>query len=109
VKRTRQIRFSRTDETRRASNAKTLNHDCDRNNQRLLDSAFSRNVSGDGKRETDVKKWEYKVVHVKKLAGEAKDLDGIVSGLEASLNDLGASGWEVCLEINGGVILKRLQ
>ncbi len=55
------------------------------------------------------KKWEYKVVHVKKLAGEAKDLDGIVTGLEASLNDLGASGWEVCLEINGGVILKRLQ
>ncbi|HEY4263615.1 MAG TPA: hypothetical protein VGM98_25855 [Schlesneria sp.] len=53
------------------------------------------------------KKWEYKVVHIKKLAGEAKDLDGIVTGVEASLNDLGASGWEVCLEINGGVILKR--
>lgn len=53
------------------------------------------------------KKWEYKVVHIKKLAGEAKDLDGIVTGLESSLNELGASGWEVCLEINGGVVLKR--
>ena len=52
-------------------------------------------------------KWEYKVCHVRKLVGEFENLDDIVSGLETSLNDLGANGWELCLEINGGVILKR--
>lgn len=55
------------------------------------------------------RKWEYKVVHIKKLVGEVKDLDGNVTGLEASLNDLGINGWEVCLDINGGIVLKRPQ
>ena len=55
------------------------------------------------------RKWEYKVVHITKLAGDAKDLDGILTGLEKSLNDLGAGGWELCLEIHDGVVLKRLQ
>ena len=59
-------------------------------------------------------KWEYKVIYInnlvgENLVGEARNLDAIVAGLETSLNDLGASGWELCLEINGGVILKRLR
>ena len=55
------------------------------------------------------RKWEYKVVYINKLVGEAKDLDGIVAGLETSLNDLGDGGWELCLEVNGGIVLKRPQ
>jgi len=51
--------------------------------------------------------WEYKVVHINKLVGDAKDLDAIISGLEDGLNDLGKQQWELCLEINGGVVLKR--
>ena len=56
-----------------------------------------------------VRKWEYKVFHITKLVGEAEDLDGIVTGFEKSLNDLGNDGWELCLEVNGGVVLKRPQ
>ncbi len=55
------------------------------------------------------RKWEYKVVHISELVGGANDLDGIVTGLENSLNDLGDDGWELCLEVNGGVVLKRPQ
>ena len=53
------------------------------------------------------RKWEYKVVHINELVGGANDLDGIITGLENSLNDLGDDGWELCLEINGGVVLKH--
>ena len=52
-------------------------------------------------------KWEYKVVHVSELIGGAKDVDGIVNGLQNNLNDLGDDGWELSLEVNGGVVLKR--
>ncbi len=52
-------------------------------------------------------RWDYKVVHINKLVGEAKDLDEIVSGFESGLKELGDDGWELCLEVNGGVVLKR--
>ena len=58
------------------------------------------------------RKWEYKVVHITELVGGANDLndlDGIITGFENSLNDLGDDGWELCLEVNGGVVLKRPQ
>jgi hypothetical protein len=52
-------------------------------------------------------RWDYKVIYINKLVGEAANLDGIVSGFENGLKKLGDDGWELCLEVNGGVVLKR--
>ncbi len=52
-------------------------------------------------------RWDYKVIYINKLVGEAEDHDGIVSGFENGLKKLGDDGWELCLEVNGGVVLKR--
>lgn len=56
-------------------------------------------------------RWEYKAVLVASLVKEAnvRDPDAMTVQLEKSLNGLGSQGWELCLEINGGVILKRPQ
>ena len=52
-------------------------------------------------------RWDYKVIYINKLVGEAEDHDGSVSGFENGLKNLGDDGWELCLEVNGGVVLKR--
>lgn len=54
-----------------------------------------------------LRKWEYKAVHLSTMVRDLKDIDAIGKGLEKSLNDLGDDGWELCLEVNGGMILKR--
>ena len=54
--------------------------------------------------------WDYKVVYINKLVGDAKDetdIDKIVTGLQNGLKVQGDQGWELCLEINGGVVFKR--
>ena len=55
--------------------------------------------------------WDYKVVYINKLVGDAKDdvtdIDEIVTGLQNGLKEQGDQGWELCLEINGGVVFKR--
>ena len=54
-------------------------------------------------------KWEYKAVLVESMIKKAsvRDPDAMTGEIEKSLNDLGGKGWELCLEINGGLILKR--
>ena len=53
--------------------------------------------------------WDYKVVFINKLVGDAKDVDAVIVGLENGLKEHGDKGWELCLEINGGVVFKRPQ
>lgn len=57
------------------------------------------------------RKWDCKVVYINKLVGDANDnvtdIDGLVAGLQNGLNEQGDQGWELCLEINGGVVFKR--
>ncbi|HUT93839.1 MAG TPA: hypothetical protein VMY37_30530 [Thermoguttaceae bacterium] len=51
--------------------------------------------------------WEYKCVHVQKLVTDARDNDAISAELEKGLNALGTKGWELCQNVNGGLIFKR--
>ena len=51
--------------------------------------------------------WEYKLVNVMNLVGDARDDDSMAANIEAKLNGLGAQGWEVCENLNNGLILKR--
>ena len=51
--------------------------------------------------------WEYKAVHVQKLVTDARDYDAISAELEKGLNVLGSEGWELCENVNGGLIFKR--
>ena len=51
--------------------------------------------------------WVYKVVLVKDLVGDVRNLDAIATGLEKGLNDAGGKGWELCHEINAAVVFKR--
>lgn len=45
--------------------------------------------------------------HVKSLVKDASDLDAVIAELEKSLNKLGDDRWELCQEVNGGLIFKR--
>jgi len=51
--------------------------------------------------------WEYKVVHVQTLVTDARDYDAISAELEKGINALGSKGWELCQNVNGGLIFKR--
>ncbi len=51
--------------------------------------------------------WEYKVVYVGELIGEAREVDEVTAALEKHLNSLGNDGWEFCQEVNRGWIFKR--
>ncbi len=51
--------------------------------------------------------WEYKVVHVSSLVKDARGLDAVVTELEKSLNTLGGDRWELCQDVNGGLVFKR--
>ena len=53
--------------------------------------------------------WEYKAASVRKMVQDAElaDVDGVTMEMEKSLNALGSQGWELCLEVNGGMIFKR--
>ena len=62
--------------------------------------------------------WEYKTVDLKSLVDlkgrrinvfnpDPKVEQEIKNDVEAALNRLGADGWELCLEVNGGLIFKR--
>jgi len=51
--------------------------------------------------------WEYKVVHVKTLVKDARELDALVTQLEDSLNALGKNGWELSQGVNGALVFQR--
>jgi hypothetical protein len=53
--------------------------------------------------------WEYKAANVRKMiqAADLADDDAVTAELERSLNTLGSQGWELCIEVNGGMIFKR--
>ena len=53
--------------------------------------------------------WEYKVVHVQTLVTEAREIEAISAELEQGINALGSKGWELCQNVNGGLIFKRPQ
>ena len=51
--------------------------------------------------------WEYKAVHVATLVTDARGVDAISAQLEKGLNALGSEGWELCENVNGGLVFKR--
>jgi hypothetical protein len=51
--------------------------------------------------------WEYKVVLVKTLVKDARELDALVTKLEDGLNSLGKKGWELSQEVNGALVFQR--
>ena len=53
--------------------------------------------------------WEYKTADLRRLIQDADpaDPDAVIAELEKSLNALGNQGWELCLEVNRGMIFKR--
>jgi len=51
--------------------------------------------------------WEYKAVHVATLVTDARDYKAICAELEKGLNALGSEGWELCENVNGGLVFKR--
>ena len=51
--------------------------------------------------------WEYKAVHVQTLVTNARDIEAISAELEKGLNALGSKGWELCENVNGGLVFKR--
>lgn len=65
-------------------------------------------TNAQGKAATTRQAWEYKLVNLLELASNARN-DGEEVGrkLESELNTLGADGWELCQNVNNGLVLKR--